>query len=77
MRTSQCDRVVRHLRDFGSITQAEAIIEYGIYRLPPRIYDLKKRGYMFTAEWKEEKNRYGEPTRFKVYRLVEEGDNNA
>lgn len=74
MRTSQCDRVVRHLRDFGSITSAEAINEYGIYRLASRISDLKQRGYVFETEIKYAKNRYGEPTHFKVYRLVKEGE---
>lgn len=30
---TQCERILRHLRDYGSITQAEAMTEYGCYRL--------------------------------------------
>ena len=33
MRTTQCDRILRHLKDYGSITSLEAISEYGILRL--------------------------------------------
>lgn len=39
-KVTQCDRILRHLRDYGSITGAEAVSEYGIYRLASRITDL-------------------------------------
>lgn len=32
---TQCEKVLRHLRKFGSITPMEAIQEYGIMRLGP------------------------------------------
>lgn len=38
---TQCERILRHLQDYGSITQAEAVTEYGCYRLGARIWDLK------------------------------------
>ena len=41
---TQCDRILRHLEDAGSITQAEAMSEYGIMRLAARIADLRGRG---------------------------------
>lgn len=41
---NQCERVLRHMKDHGSITSAEAITEYGIYRLASRISDLKSKG---------------------------------
>lgn len=68
---TQCERILRHLEDFGSITSLEAIRDYGIYRLASRITDLKKRGYNIVGETKTGNNRYGEPTHWKVYRFAE------
>lgn len=72
MKLTQCDRILRHLRDHGSITSLEAISEYSILRLAARIKDLKRRGYNITSETVRGVNRYGEPTRYSVYRLIEE-----
>lgn len=41
---TQCERILRHLQDYGSITQAEAVTEYGCYRLGARVFDLKAQG---------------------------------
>ena len=71
MKTTQCERILRHLRDYGSITQKEAYAEYGITRLASRINDLKKKGFNITSETVEGKNRYGEATHFSLYRLEE------
>lgn len=70
-KTTQCDRVLRHLSDYGSITSLEAISEYGILRLASRISDLKKRGYPITATMRTGKNRYNETTHYSEYRLEE------
>lgn len=72
MKETQCDRILRHLRDFGSISSNEAIMEYGILRLASRISDLKKRGYKITSTTGTSKNRYGEVTHYSVYKLMEE-----
>lgn len=69
MKTTQCERILRHLRDYGSITQGEAYSEYGIARLASRINDLKKKGFIITSETVTGKNRYGEATHFSLYRL--------
>ena len=71
---TQCDRILRHLRDFGSITSLEAMKEYGIMRLASRISDLKNEGYMFKTIVKTGRNRYNEPTHYNVYRLIEKGE---
>lgn len=71
MKISQCDRILRHLRDYGSITSLEAITEYGILRLASRINDLKGRGYNITSETVMGKNRYEEKVHYSVYRLIE------
>lgn len=72
MKETQCDRILRHLKDFGSITTLEAITEYGILRLASRINDLKKRGYKITSTTGTAINRYGENTHYSVYKLMEE-----
>ena len=47
---TQCERILRHLQDYGSITQAEAVTEYGCYRLGARIWDLKAQGVPIRSE---------------------------
>ena len=66
---TQCDRVLRHMEDYGSITSLEAVNEYGIMRLASRIADLKGRGHDIVSERGSSKNRYGETTSYSVYRL--------
>ncbi len=70
MKITQCDRVLRHLEDYGTITTLEAITEYGILRLASRINDLKRRGIAISSEIKTGNNRYGEKVHYSVYRLV-------
>ncbi len=66
---TQLQRVVRHLTDFGSISQWESITEYGITRLSAIIFILKHEHYNITDEWVHTTNRYGEKTKFKRYSL--------
>ena len=67
---TQCDRILRHLEDHGSIDPMVAIKEYGCMRLASRIADLKGQGYDIVAERTKGKNRYKEPTSYCTYRLV-------
>lgn len=67
----QCERILRHLRDFGSITAQEAMQEYGVARLAARISDLRADGVAIISETATGKNRYGEPTHYAVYKLAE------
>lgn len=69
---TQTDRVLRHLREFGSITAAEAMHEYGIFRLAARIADLRRLGVAITKETAKSKNRYGETTHFARYKIKED-----
>lgn len=71
MKTTQCERILRHLKDYGEISSLTAMTEYGILRLASRIHDLKQMGYDITSSTVHRKNRYGESTHFKVYRLGE------
>lgn len=71
MKTTQCDRILRHLKDYGSITSLEAMHEYGIMRLASRINDLKNMGYKIISITESSKNRYGETIHYSVYMLAE------
>lgn len=48
---NQCETILRHLRDYGSITSLEAMQEYGIMRLASRISDLKKIGGCYPGRY--------------------------
>lgn len=68
---TQNERIIRHLKDYGSITSFEAMQEYGIMRLASRIFDLKKMEYDIRSELIKSVNRYGEPIRYARYLLNE------
>lgn len=73
---TQCERILRHMEDYGSISSREAMNDYGIMRLASRINDLKTAGYSIISRTETALNRYGEPTRYSVYSL-ERSTNNA
>lgn len=70
---TQNDRILRHLEDYGSITQMDAMQDYGIMRLASRVNDLRREGHPIVTEVVTGKNRYGEPTRWARYRMVARG----
>ena len=72
MKSSQCARIIEYMQVFGSISTLEAFNDLGVARLASRIHDLKGMGYNITSEIKSARNRFGEKTYFKVYRLAEE-----
>lgn len=70
---TQKDRVLQHLRDYGSITTWESFQDYGITRLSAVIFDLiHKFGIPIDgSERVSKKNRYGEKVSCTKYKLVE------
>ena len=68
---TQNDRIMRYMRDFGSITSADAMRDLGVMRLASRVSDLKSQGVRISDTWETAKNRYGEPVSYKRYRLEE------
>lgn len=66
---TQCERILRHLEDYGSITSLEAMSEYGIMRLASRVNDLRRLGYPIVTETVTGKNRYGEVTSYARYSI--------
>ena len=68
---TQCETILRHMEDCGSITSLEAMQEYGIMRLVSRITDLKKAGIPIKREMVSKKNRYGDTVTFARYSIAE------
>ncbi len=69
MKQSQCDRIIKYINDYGSITTLQAFSDLGCTRLASRIHDLRKQGYNFKIEVVTGKNRYGEPVRYNRYSM--------
>ena len=72
MKSTQCDKVLEYMRQFGSITQLEALHDIGCMRLASRISDLRAQGYPIGRRIKTSKNRYGDTVSFAEYYLLEE-----
>ena len=66
---TQNERILRHLTDYGSITQGEALTEYGVMRLASRVNDLRREGHPIITERVEGRNRYGEKCHWARYRM--------
>ena len=75
LRLTQCMKVLKYLRDFGSITPVQAMQDLGVMRLAARISDLEEQGFEFLHERESGRNRYGEKTSYCRYRLKEAGGN--
>lgn len=72
-KTPQRYRMLQYMRDFGSITRAEAFTELGIVEAPARIVELKREGHNIETTTVYGKNRYGEPVHWAKWTL--EGTN--
>lgn len=66
---TQCERVLKHIQQYGTITTKQAYDLYGITRLGARIYDLKNQGYDIVADSVPVKNRFGEKAHVARYKL--------
>ena len=68
---TQAQRILDYMREFESITQLEALRDLGCMRLASRISELRRQGHNITSERVAVKNRYGETSYIKRYRLGE------
>lgn len=73
-RMTQRDRVIQYVKDFGSITRAEAFNELGIVELAARICELERMGYKFEKKTVYRENRYGEMIHFTKYTLKKDAN---
>ena len=69
---TQKEMILDYLREYGSITQAEAIEEIGCYRLGARIWDLKAEGHAIKSEMVTKKNRFGKTVSYAKYSFAKE-----
>ena len=67
---TQKQMILQYIKDFGSITPAEAFTELGIYNFSARLAELKDK-HKFKMTWEKRKNRYGKTIRYGRYTLDE------
>ena len=67
---TQKEKVLRHIREYGSITPLEAMREYGIMRLGARIADIEADGIKIEHGRISVKNRFGEKVSVSRYSEV-------
>ena len=70
---TQRQQIVRYLRDKGSISAYEAFRDLFISQFWTRIYELEKRGWVFSRELVKYTNQYGISKNFKRVKIVKEG----
>lgn len=68
---TQRSRVLRYMREYGSITSLEAFRDLGITRLSGVIFDLRK-DHAIGPTTESSRNRYGEKTSYSRYYLADE-----
>ena len=66
---TQIERIEQYMRDFGGITQLEALRDLGVMRLASRISDMRRSGIRITSKTIQVRNRYGEICHIKRYEL--------
>ena len=69
---TQNERIIDYIKEFGSITQFEALRDLGVMRLASRISDLKRLGYPIVSTIEPVKNRFGETCHIKRYSIQSE-----
>lgn len=56
---TQCEMILDHLQQYGSITPMTALNRYGCMRLGARIYDLKRQGHDIRTVRQDVENQFG------------------
>ena len=69
------NRILCHLKKYGSITSWEAIEQYGCTRLSHYIYLLRKDGFVINSTVEKSTNRFGDTVHFFKYELIEGTEN--
>ncbi len=71
IKLNQRERVLKYIADFGYITSWQAYKDLGITQLATRIKELKDIGYQFKTENVKTTNRYGKPSHYYRYYLID------
>ncbi len=70
-RPTQSARILQYMKDFGSITQYQAMEDLGVMRLASRVSELRKNGVDIQSDFVTVRNRYNEKCQIKRYYLKE------
>lgn len=65
-------RIIDYMKSHKSITSMDAFTDLGITRLSARIKELRESGYNISTIMIDGINRYGEPVRYGLYKLIED-----
>jgi hypothetical protein len=65
----QNERLLEHLKHFGSVEPMQAWTQLGIYRLASRICELRQDGHPIKKKMVLMTNRWGEEVRFARYTM--------
>lgn len=68
-KSTQNDRILWYMANYGGITQLEALRDLGVMRLASRISDLRKAGHDIKSETITVKNRFEEECHVSRYSL--------
>lgn len=68
---TQAERITDYMREFGGITQIEALRDLGVMRLASRISELRRGGMRINDRMIEVKKRYGETCHVKRYEVAQ------
>ena len=71
---TQSQAILCYLKEKGSITAFEAVLDLGITQLSSRLVGLEKRGYEFDKRIEKITNRYGRKIQIVRYSLRKEGE---
>jgi hypothetical protein len=69
MKLNQKEKVIRHLKTYGSITPLDALKYYSIMRLAAVVFNLKEDGYDIGSEMVSGMNKFGEIVNYGKYTL--------
>lgn len=70
MITTQKQKIIKYIRERGSITSWEAYRYLGVTQFATRVKELKEEGYLFKTEWESKENKEGKMVKFKRYSLL-------
>ena len=68
--SSQKQKILKYLLQYGSITTMKAYEKFGCTRLPSRIYELRQHGIGIDTELVFKKLPDGTPKHYGIYRLI-------
>ena len=72
---TQTEKVLRHLKKFGSITSWEAIMEYRVTRISAIIHELRRAGYVIDSTLVIATDKDGKKIKYTRYTLDKEATN--